>query len=75
MKTPPCQRWQYRLLYGLCEVDCITFVPIVVVSDILVSRIDKCCSLSRQNTLMEITVVYTGDKRLLGIGARLTVTQ
>ena len=44
------------MLYGLCEVDYITSVPIVVVSDILVSRVDKCCSLSRQNTLVEITM-------------------
>ena len=47
------------MIYGLCEVDYITFVPIVVVSDILVSRTDKCYSFSRQNTtLVEIT--YTG---------------
>ena len=55
MKTPPCQRWQYRLLFGLCEVDYITFMLIAVVSDILVSGTDKCYSLSKQNTLVEIT--------------------
>ena len=37
------------------RVDFITFVSIVVVSDILVSRTDKCYPLSRQNTtLLEI---------------------
>ena len=36
-------------------VDYITFVSVVVVSDILVSRTDKCYPLSRQNiTLKEI---------------------
>ena len=66
MKTLPCQRWQYRLPFVLCKVDYITFVLIVVISDILASRTDKCQSLSAQNTtLVEITnVVYTGDKRL-----------
>ena len=44
------------------RVDYITFVSTVVVSDILVSRTDKCYPLSRQNTtLVEIGMqVSTG---------------
>ena len=54
----------------------ITLVPIVVVADILVSRTDKCYSLSRQSTLVEITMQYTrAISDFFGIGARLTVTQ
>ena len=66
------------MLYGLCEVDYITFVPIVVVYDILVSRIDKCYSLSRQNTtLVEITYMqYTrAISDVISVGVRLTVPQ
>ena len=66
------------MLYGLCEVDNITFVPIVVVSDILVSRTDKCYSLSRQNTtLVEITYMqYTrATSDVISVGVRFTVPQ
>ena len=66
------------MLYGLCEVDYITFVPIVVVSDILVSRTDKRYSLSRQNTtLVEITYMqYTrAISDVISVGVRLTVPQ
>ena len=47
------------------RVDFITFVSIVVVSDILVSRTDKCYPLSRQNT----TLLEIG--RYEGIGIQL----
>ena len=36
---------------------------VVVVSDILVSRTDKCNSLSRQNTLVEITYMYQASRK------------
>ena len=48
--------------YGLCEVAYITFVPIVVVSDILESRTDKCYSLSslQEKTTLVMMMMMIG---------------